>query len=75
MLLRVIEGVLKAWLMYAFGLMDEMLRVFLGIRLTQGVGSPTSVDKVYSRISRLGEIVVEVRLVPFVFRKKTFFRR
>lgn len=73
LLLRVTQGVLKAWVMYAFGLMDEILRVFLGIRLTQGFGSPTSVDRVYSRISRWGEIVVEVRLVPFVLRKKCFF--
>ena len=67
--------VLKAWVVYGFGLMDEILRVFLGIRLTQGFGSPTSVDRVYSRISRWGDIVVEVRLIPFVLRKKCFIQR
>lgn len=58
--LRVTRGVWIAWLTHAAGLMDEALRVFLGIRLTMGLGSPTSVDKTYTKMSRRAEIVAEV---------------
>ena len=60
-LLRVTRGVWIAWLTHAAGLIDEALRVFLGIRLTMGLGSPTSVDKTYTKMSRRAEIVAEVR--------------
>lgn len=60
-LLRVTRGVWIIWLTHAAGLMDEALRVFLGIRLTQGLGSPTSVDRVYSKMSRRADVVAEVR--------------
>lgn len=59
-LLRVTRGVWIAWLTHAAGLIDEALRVFLGIRLTMGLGSPTSVDKTYTKMSRRAEIVAEV---------------
>lgn len=59
-LLRVTRGVWIAWLTHAAGLLDEALRVFLGIRLTMGLGSPTSVDKTYTKMSRRAEIVAEV---------------
>lgn len=59
-LLRVTRGVWIAWLTHAAGLMDEALRVFLGIRLTMGLGSPTSVDKTCTKMSRRAEIVAEV---------------
>lgn len=59
-LLRVTRGVWIAWLTHAAGLMDEALRVFLGIRLTMGLGSPTSVDKTRTKMSRRAEIVAEV---------------
>ncbi|CAN0442077.1 unnamed protein product [Laminaria digitata] len=59
-LLRVTRGLWIVWLTHAAGLMDEALRVFLGIRLTQGLGTPTSVDKVYSKMSRWAEVVAEV---------------
>ncbi|CAN0262618.1 unnamed protein product, partial [Ectocarpus sp. 12 AP-2014] len=58
-LLRVTRGVWIAWLTHAAGLLDEALRVFLGIRLTMGLGSPTSVDKTYTKMSRQAEIVAE----------------
>lgn len=61
-LLRVTRGVWIAWLTHAAGLIDEALRVFLGIRLTMGLGSPTSVDKTYTKMSRRAEIVAEVRM-------------
>lgn len=60
---RVTRGVYIAWLTHAAGLMDEMLRVFLGIRLTMGLGTPASVDKVYSKMSRRAEVVAEVRVI------------
>lgn len=61
LLLERVTGVLWiTWLTHAAGLMDEALRVFLGIRLTQGLGTPTSVDKVYSKMSRRVEVVAEV---------------
>lgn len=71
-----------AWLTHAAGVMDEMFRVFLGIQLTRGLGTPTSVGKVYSKMSRRAEVVAEVRFflrtigaedswvqVPDVFKK------
>ncbi|CAM9552775.1 unnamed protein product, partial [Hapterophycus canaliculatus] len=58
-LLRVTRGVWIAWLTHAAGLFDEALRVFLGIRLTMGLGSPTSVDKTYTKMSRRVEVVAE----------------
>lgn len=61
LLLRVARGAWIMWLTHAAGLMDEALRVFLGIRLTQGLGTPTSVDNVYSKMSRRVEVVAEVR--------------
>lgn len=57
---RVAQGVWISWLTHAAGLLDEALRVFLGIRLTQGLGTPTSVNKVYSKMSRWAEVVAEV---------------
>ncbi len=60
-LLRLTRGLWIAWLVHAAGLMDEALRVFLGVRLTMGLGSPTSVDKTYTKMSRRAEIVAEVR--------------
>lgn len=60
-LLRVTRGVWIAWLTHAAGLLDEVVRVALGIRLTQGLGTPTSVDKVFSKMSRWAEVVAEVR--------------
>lgn len=57
---RVTGALWITWLTHAAGLMDEALRVFLGIRLTQGLGTPTSVDKVYSKMSRWAEVVAEV---------------
>lgn len=59
-LLRVTRGVWMVWLTHAAGLIDEALRVFLGIRLTMGLGSPTSVDKTRTKMSRRAEIVAEV---------------
>lgn len=59
-LLRITRGLWIVWLTHAAGLMDEALRVFLGIRLTQGLGTPTSVDRVYSKMSRWAEVVAEV---------------
>lgn len=59
-LLRFTRGIWIAWLVHASGLMDEALRVFLGVRLTMGLGSPTSVDKTYTKMSRRAEIVAEV---------------
>lgn len=59
-LLRVTRGLWIVWLTHAAGLMDEALRVFLGIRLTQGLGTPTSVDKVYTKMSRWAEVAAEV---------------
>lgn len=50
------------WLTHAAGFMDEALRMFLGIRLTMGLGTPASVEKVYSKMSRWAEVVVEVRM-------------
>ena len=64
-LLRLARGVWIAWLTHADGFMDEALRVFLGIRLTQGLGSPTSVDRVYSKMSRWAEVVAEVRRAQY----------
>ncbi|CAM9536600.1 unnamed protein product [Pylaiella littoralis] len=58
-LLRVTRGVWMVWLTHAAGLIDEALRVFLGIRLTMGLGSPTSVDKTRTKMSRRAEIVAE----------------
>lgn len=60
-LVRIARGLWIVWLTHAAGLMDEALRVFLGIRLTQGLGTPTSVDRVYSKMSRWAEVVAEVR--------------
>lgn len=59
-LLRITRGIWIAWLTHAAGLLDEALRVFLGVRLTMGLGSPTSVDKTYTKMSRRAEIVAEV---------------
>lgn len=67
-LLRVTRGVWIAWLTHAAGLLDEALRVFLGIRLTMGLGSPTSVDKTYTKMSRRAEIVAEVGQTAVIFR-------
>lgn len=58
---RAARGLWIAWLTHAAGLMDEALRVFLGIRLTLGLGTPVSVDKVYSKMSRWAEVAAKVR--------------
>lgn len=60
-LLRATRGLWIVWLTHAAGLLDEALRMFLGIRLTQGLGTPTSVGKVDSKMSRRAEVVAEVR--------------
>lgn len=59
----VIRALWVAWLIHAAGLMDEMMRVFLGIQLTIGLGTPASVDKVYTKMSRRAEVVAEVRVI------------
>lgn len=73
-LLRVTRGVWIAWLTHAAGLMDEALRVFLGIRLTIGLGSPTSVDKTRTKMSRRAEIVAEVRMTAMILCAVRWFR-
>lgn len=55
------RGLWIAWLTHAAGVMDETLRVFLGIRLTMGLGTPASVGKIYSKMSRRAEVVAKVR--------------
>ncbi|CAM9445283.1 unnamed protein product, partial [Discosporangium mesarthrocarpum] len=62
-----------AWLGYAAGLLDEAGRVFLGIRLTQGLGTPAAVGRIWSRIAVRGQMVAkDIAVEDFVALSKLY---